>query len=238
MRYLYLWVSLLVTAVVAAWAGESVVIEFPRLNDTFRDMAPEIMPVASGGLTILLSSPRNSLTIRRHEVELESLGGNLYRFRGMVDFMGKADLIAEFSGAMPGRVEDQVLLPIQRLELEGEVQIVRVPDGYDITTRVLPGHVEIAMQSRLGNQLVSLCDVLSIFTGGDCSALVAAFGRVRLPLPPPGETHRLAAETLTAEERQTLDDYLSSTGVACAVAPRIPAHGGRNTTLQTSATGC
>lgn len=213
MRRLCLWVGLLVTAVVAAWAGDSIAIEFPRFNDTFRDMTPEIMPVASGGLTILLSSPTNSLTVRHHEVELESLGGNSYRFRGMVDLMGKADLIAEFSAGMPGRVEDQVLLPIQRLELEGEVEIVRVAEGYDITTRVLPEEVEIAMQSRLGNQLLSLCDVLSILTGGDCSGLAAAFGRMRLPLPPPGETYRLAAETLTAEEREILDDYLSSVAV-------------------------
>ena len=210
MRRLCLWVGLLVTAVVAAWAGESMVVEFPRLNDTFRDMTPEIMPVASGGLTILLSSPNNSLTIRHHEVELEPIGGHSHRFRGMVDFMGKADLIAEFGGGLPGRLEDQVLLPIQLIELEGELEIVRVADGYDITTRRLPDHVDIAMQSRLGNQLVSLCDVLTILTGGDCSTLATAFGRVRLPLPPPGETHRLTAEDLTAEERQILDDYLSS----------------------------
>lgn len=194
-----------------AWAGErSAQFVFPRLNGTFRDMAPEIAPVSAGGLTIVLSSPANSLTIRAHELELEPLAGGAHRFRGMVDFLGKADLVAVFEATVPGRLEDQVLLPIQQVELEGELEILRVAEGYDITIRRLPKHVDVAMQSRLGNQLLSVCDLLSIFTGGDCGGLAQAFSRVRLPLPPAGETYRVGDDELTAEEREALDRYLAA----------------------------
>ncbi len=198
-----------------ASAGEATTqFVFPRLNGTFRDMAPEIAPVSAGGLTILLSSPANSLTIRAHELELQPMGGVTHHFRGMVDFLGKADLVAVFEATVPGRLEDQVLLPIQQVELEGELDIVRVSEGYDVTTRRLPGHADIAMQSRLGNQLLSICDVMSIFTGGDCGGLSQAFSRVRLPLPPAGETYRVRADELTAEEREALDRYLASARLA------------------------
>lgn len=188
-------------------------LQFPRLNATYRDLAPELMPVSSAGMTIYLSSPANSLTIRGHHLELEPLGGPRHRFRGWVDILGKADLVAELAGA-PGRMQDQVLLPSQRVELAGEVDIVPSPEGYDITTRQLPTHAEIAMQSRLGNQLLSICDTMTLFTGGDCSGIGAAFSRVRVPLPPPGETYLLPTADLTAEERALLDGYLS--GVAAA----------------------
>lgn len=194
---------------VAAWPLEGVaVFEFPRLNMSYRDMAPEIAPVSAGGLSIQLSSPANSLTIRHHQLRLERLEGNRYRFYGMVDLLGKADLVAEFDAVMASRLDDQVLLPIQQLELSGEVEIVRDTGGYNVTTRELPEHVEIAMQSRLGNQLLSLCDLMSIFSGGDCSSLEQAFSRVQLPLPPAGETYRIELERLTAAEIELLDGYL------------------------------
>jgi hypothetical protein len=213
-RRVFFWVGPLVAAAVAWSAGSATVLEFPRFNATFRDMAPEIAPVTTAGFTVYLSSPVNSLTIRRHEIELQPLGGASHRFRGMVDFLGKADLVAEFAAAVPARIEDQVLLPTQQVVLEGEVEIVRVPEGYDITTRKLPEHAEIAMQSRLGNQLLSLCDVLTILTGGDCSGIAESFGRVRLPLPPVGETYRVRLDQLTADESRALDEYLGSVTAA------------------------
>jgi len=209
-RAIVLAVLASLAAVVAAADGRVTVLEFPRFNGTFRDMAPEIAPVSSGGLTIKLSSPANSLTIRSHSLELEPLGDSRHRFRGRIDFLGKADLIAELDSKLPGSVEDQVLLPTQEIEIEGEVDFVKRPGGYDITTRKLPTHADLAMQSRLGIQLVNLCDMLSILSGGDCSGLDAAFGRVRLPLPPPGKTFFLSDEDLTVEERLRLDDYLAS----------------------------
>jgi hypothetical protein len=159
-------------------------------------------------MTVYLSSPANSLTVRGHRLELVPLGGDRHRFRGWIDFLGKADLVAELAGGGPGRMEDQVLLPIQQLDLTGELDIVAGPEGYDITTRERPAYAEIAMQSRLGNQLLTLCDLMTILTGGDCSGLVTAFGRVRLPLPRPGETYLLPADRLTLEERDLLDGYL------------------------------
>jgi len=203
-------VLLTLAAVTASTSERETVLEFPRLNDTFRDMAPEIVPVSTAGMTIHLSSPSNSLTVRSHELSLEPLGESRHRFNGRIDFLGKADLVAEFDSALPAGVEDQVLLPIQQVELEGEVDFVKMPGGYDITIRELPAEVEIAMQSRLANQLVTLCDVMTILTGGDCSGLNAAFSRVRLPLPPPGETYFVADDQLTSEERRLFDDYLAA----------------------------
>jgi len=200
-------------AVVAPAAGEGPsLLVYPRFNTTYRDMAPDITPVTSAGMTINLSSPTNSLTLRDHWVELEPLGGGVHRFRAMADFLGKADLLAEFEASVPGRIEDQVLLPIQQVEIEGEIEIVRDAEGFLITTRKLPEHAEILMQSRLGNQLLSLCDMMSILTGSDCSGLSEAFTRVRLPLPKPPETYRIGLEELTEEEFLRLDDYLRSAG--------------------------
>jgi hypothetical protein len=183
---------------------------FPRLNATFRDMEPDIAPVSTAGLTINLSSPHNSLTIRGHRLELEPLGGPRHRFLGWVDFLGKADLVAKFAGGLPGGVEDQVLLPIQKVELEGEIDFVKMPGGYDVTLRQLPAHLDIVMQSRLANQLMSLCDMLTILTGGDCSGLGAAFSQVRLPMPAAGETYFLAEDQLSLDERRLFDDYLAA----------------------------
>jgi hypothetical protein len=198
--------ALVATAASPAQAPE--VLRFPRLNATFRDLAPDVTPVSTGGLTIHLSSPANSLTVRGHSLELTPLGGERHRFRGWVDFLGKADLVAVFASGGPGRMEDQVLFPTQQLEIQGEVDVVAGPAGYDITTRRLPEFVDVAMQSRLGNQLLSLCEVMTILSGGDCSGLGAAFGRLRLSLPPPGETYLLQADQLTSEERALVDDYL------------------------------
>lgn len=214
-RRLTILAALVLLATGAARTSErATLLQFPRLNDTFRDMAPEIAPVSTAGLTILLSSPSNSLTIRGHELELEPLGDSRHRFRGWVDFLGKADLVAKFTGAMPAGMEDQVLLPIQQLELEGEVDFKKMPGGYDITVRQLPTHAEIVMQSRLAGQLVRVCDMLTILSGGDCSGLDAAFSRVRLPLPAAGETYFVADDQLTADERQAFDDYLRVPGAA------------------------
>lgn len=205
-------VTLLALSAVALRAAEpTTVLRFPRLNDTFRNLAPDIAPVTSAGITIKLSSPSNSLTVRSHELHLTPLGASRHHFRGRIDFMGKAELVAEFESALPGGLEDQVLLPIQQVEIEGEIDFVKMPGGYDVTTRKLPGFAEVAMQSRLANQLVGLCDMMTILTGGDCSGLEAAFNRVRLPLPAPGETYFIADDDLTADERRLFDDYLAST---------------------------
>jgi len=208
--------ALCLLAAIAGAEGPATHLAFPRLNGTFRDLAGEIAPVAAGGLTIELSSPANTLTIRDHALELEPLGGGVHRFRATVDLLGKADLVAVFAAAVPGRIEDQVLLPIQHLEIEGELEIERVAEGYDVTTRRLPDHVEIAMQSRLANQLLSLCDLASLFTGGECGGLTAAFDHARLPLPQPGETYRIDGAQLTPEERDLIDRYLATAAPAGA----------------------
>ncbi len=206
-RLLPIAVGLLAATVLFGAAGGSLL--FPRLNDTYRDLAPAIAPVSMAGMTIELSSPSNSLTIKSHRLELEALGDGVHHFRGAIDFLGKAKLIARFGETMPGEIQDEVLLPTQTVELEGEITIVRDDGGYDLTTVRLPEHAEIAMQSRLASQLLTVCDLMTVLAGGDCSGLERAFGRVRLPLPPPGRTYRVEAEELTAEERAMIDDYLA-----------------------------
>jgi hypothetical protein len=203
-----LLLCLLLAATTARTAERVTKFVFPRLNDTFRNLAPDIMPVSAAGLTINLRSPSNSLTVRGHSLELEPLGAGRYRFHGWVDFLGEADLVAQFAASVPGEIEDKVLLPSQVVELEGEVDLVKMPGGYDLTTRRMPAAMDLQMQSRLGGQVVKLCDMLSLFSGGDCSGLGASFGRVRVPLPPPGDTYFIADEELTSEERQLIDAYL------------------------------
>ena len=207
---LVLLLCLLLAATTVSTTDRVTKFQFPRLNDTFRNLAPDIMPVSAAGLTINLRSPSNSLTVRSHDLELEPLGAARYRFHGRVDFLGEADLVAEFAAGVPGEIEDRVLLPGQVVELDGEVDLVKMPGGYDLTTRRMPAALELEMQSRLGGQVVKLCDMMSFFSGGDCSGLGTAFGKMRVPLPPPGETYFLADEQLTPEERQLIDGYLAA----------------------------
>ncbi len=187
-------------------------LEFPRLNQTYRDLAPEIAPVSSGGVEVRLRSPANSLTVRSHRLELEPLPDGSVAFLATASVLGKAQLVVELdAGGVPAELADEVVLPIQDVEVAGRAEVRRTEEGYEVVPRELPSHVALAVQSRLAGQLVTWCDFTSILLSTlECSGLDQALSRVRLPLPAPGETYFVEASSLLPEELATLDAALGA----------------------------
>lgn len=194
----------------AAVPGE---LRFARLNRGYSEVATEIEPVEEGPVAIRLSSPRNSLTVRDHVLRLEPGAGNSQTADLRVEFSGKGWLVADVEvGSFNTRLQDEVVVPPQALEIQGRVRVRKVQGGYEVTPEQLPSRVSIRIQSGLGRRLVELCDSASVLPLADldCPALQQALTRAVISLPAPGESFLLADAEMTPQERQQLDGYLRS----------------------------
>jgi hypothetical protein len=186
---------------------------FARLNRGYREIAPEILPLEEGPLTVRLSSPRNDLIVRSHLLRLEPGAGNSYSAELRVEFMGKGWLVADVEAAgLSTRLEDEVLVPPQAVEMEGRVRLRRVRGGYEVVAEQLPRRMGVRIQSGIGRRIVNFCDRVSALplTALDCPALEQSLTRAVVPLPPAGESFLLADADLTPQDRQQLDAYLSA----------------------------
>lgn len=202
--------ALLLTASALVAAEPVRRLELPRLNQTYRDLAPEVLPVQSGGLRVSLRSESNRLTVRSHRLDIEPLPTGDYRMTARASVLGKGIVTALIeAGGVPGEIEDEILLPPQEVVVEGRASVRRVPGGYEVTPLELPETVELRIQSRLARQVVSTCETLSILIAGmECAGFERALSVVRLPLPEPGEPQIVGAGYLTAEERRQVDAAL------------------------------
>lgn len=198
------------------------VFTYDRFNDTYRDLVAEPEPFQQGALTVRVASPSNTLILRSNAIELEPQPDGSHRFRASASFLGKARVIAELdAGGTPGQMEDEVVLPPQELVVEGRALVSRVPEGWEITPLELPEFAEITIQSRLGSQLVSWCELMSVFTPGlSCQPMLDAFSKVRIPLPAPGEPQLLDASYLDPDEVAAVDAYLEEAARRTAAAAR------------------
>ena len=207
--------ALLAAAPPAAAAANT--FTFQRLDRTYQDVVPELLPYESDSLTIRLSSPRNAITLRRHSVHLEPGLGGSQSAELTVQFQGSGHLVADVDLAgFTSRLEDDITVPLQSQTLEGRARVTRTQGGYVVTPEQLPRRLTVRIESRLGAQLVSLCDRLTLLpgTGLTCDGLERAFSTAVVPLPPAGETFLLADEDLTPQERAALDRYLASASPA------------------------
>jgi hypothetical protein len=194
-------------------AGSTGELRFERLNRVYNEAAPEIQPIEEGPLSVQLSSPRNSLTVISHLLRLEPGAGNSHTADLRIEFSGKGWLVAEVTVAGVGsRLEDEVVVPPQTLEMQGRLRLRKVRGGYEVTPEQLPRQVAVRIQSGIGRRLVDLCDGVSQlpFTAVNCPALEQALSRAVITLPPAGESFLLADAELTPQERQRLDGYLGS----------------------------
>ncbi len=202
--------SLVLVVTLASVAGAES-FEFQRLNRSFSGEAAALDPIRQGPLTLRLTSGRQVVALRRHRLELSPAGSGLHAARLEVEFLGKADLQAEVDvGGAASRLEDEVIVPLQTRTLEGRVRLERARDGFVFTAVELPPTFEVDISSRLGNQLLTLCDQMTILLAGlDCSGFARSLTRVSLPLPAPGETFELPDAELAPEERAALQRYLA-----------------------------
>jgi hypothetical protein len=162
-------------------------------------------------VTVRLTSPRNSLTVRNHLLRLEPGVGGSHSADLRVEFSGKGWLVADVDvGGAQTRLQDEVVVPPQVVNLQGRVRLRRVQGGYEVTPEELPRQVGVRIESGVGRQLVELCDSVSALpiADMDCGSLQRALSRVSVPLPAPGETFLLEDSDLTGAERQQLDGYL------------------------------
>lgn len=188
-------------------------IELQRLNRSYSELAPDILPVIEGPLTVRLSSPRNQIVVRRHLLRLEPGAGGSHSADLSIEFQGKGRLVADVeAGPVATRLQDEVLVPPQVAQLQGRVRIRRVQGGYGITPEQLPERLGVRIQSGIGRQIVNVCDGASVVLDLDCPRLEQSLSRAVIPLPAVGEEYLLEDAELTPAERSQLDGYLAGQG--------------------------
>jgi len=216
MRRLCATLALAFLVLLAGRPGGSAVpgqIELQRLNRSYSELAPDILPVIEGPLTVRLSSPRNQIVVRRHLLRLEPGAGGSHSADLSIEFQGKGRLVADVeAGPVATRLQDEVLVPPQVAQLQGRVRIRRVQGGYGITPEQLPERLGVRIQSGIGRQIVNVCDGASVVLDLDCPRLEQSLSRAVIPLPAVGEEYLLEDAELTPAERSQLDGYLAGQG--------------------------
>jgi len=206
---------LLLIPIVAAGAlaaAEPTELRFSRFNRVYEDLAGELAPIEAPPIRIRLSSPSQRLLVKDHVARVRPLGGG--RFAGTVELelLGKGDLVAEVDlvGA-PQRLEDEVLLPRQRLSLDGVARIERVTGGYRVVPEELPPSIRVEIRSQMINQLLGVCSGASLLSFGslDCGPVEDALQRPEIPLSGKVGELFLGDGDLTDDERGALDRLLA-----------------------------
>jgi hypothetical protein len=189
--------------------------ELERLNRTYRDTVPKIVPVTEGMVDVRFSSPSNQLTVVDHLLRLEPGAGNVHSGELRVEFEGRGVMVADMDVAGFGaRLEDEVVVPRQIANLEGRVDIQRAPGGYRIVLEDLPPRLAIRIESEMAGRIVRTCErsVQLSQADIDCSGLDQKLSTLVFPLPRAGEIYFLPDDELTPAERERLDAYLGDTG--------------------------
>lgn len=185
---------------------------FTQLNKTYTDFVSEFAPIEQGALTIDLSSPHQVLVLKENHVRLEPAGDGGQKAHLELRLMGSGWLVADLTAAgMTTRLQDQLLVPEQIIAVDGKAKIERIEGGYRVTPTELPGKVEVRIQSKVGNGLLSWCDRASAmpFVSLDCTGLERSLDRVAVPMPAAGTPYYLPDADLTPADRQALDAYLA-----------------------------
>lgn len=195
-----------------AAAAEPRTFAFSKLNRSYENLAGDLQPITEGPLTVELSSPSHTLVLKQNRLVLTPGPAGDYLAQLELDILGKGQLIADVAGAgLSTRLQDELYVPPQKLALTARVRMRRVEGGYEVTPLELPSKIEVAIQSKLSNSLIGLCDGVALFTGLDCAALERALSRAAVPLPAAGGAHLLPDSDLTESDRAALDALLGAT---------------------------
>ncbi len=193
---------------------------FAKLNRTYTDLVSELAPIEQGPVTVRLSSPEHSLIVQSNRLRLRPAEGGAHAGRLEVAILGKGWLVADVEGAgLATRLQDELMILPQTLAVEAKVKLRRGDGGYSVTTVELPRRVDVRIQSKLANQLVSWCEGLALLLPMDCAGMERSLSVASIPMPEPGGDYLLADAELTPEDRAALDAYL---GGSTAASPGPP----------------
>lgn len=187
------------------------VFAFERLNQTYQDITPEIGEINQGPLRIRLSSQKQVVVLKDHRLSVHPVEGHLYQAHLVVEFEGSGDLMADIDLAgLTGQLSDQFFIPFQKKEIQGTVKVERGEKGYHITPVKFPKQVVVEIRSKLVNRLIEWCGQFSLLPASllDCGALDRSLTRLKIPIPQ-DQSYFLADESLTPEERSTLQKYFN-----------------------------
>lgn len=208
-----------ITPILASGAGDSDVYTHVLISDRVdgihRDLDSDLAPIEMGPMTVVLTSPTHSLEVLEHQLSLGSAADGADAATLRARFQGQAHLVAELEIAgIISEIDDQILLPLQEIEISGLIEIRREEGGYRVLALESPDHVELQIESDLAGRLGMLCRGFAVLAMGnlDCEAVDQAMSVVRVPLPEPGEEYFVAVEDLTPGERRQIDRYLRDRG--------------------------
>ena len=182
-----------------------------RVNGVHADLELDIAPVELGPVEIRLRTPAYRFEVLEHELQLGATSEGLDAGRVTARFRGEATVVAELKiGDMTSDLDDEVVLPLQEVDLSGIVQVEREGEGFRVTTVEIPEYLEVAIESNLAGQLQLLCRGFAVLAMGnvDCAGVDMALSRVRLPLPDAGQVYTVSASDLTEHEREQVETYL------------------------------
>lgn len=182
------------------------------VNGVYSNPNPELEPVRRGPLTIHLRSPENRVRLASHRLWLSPRGGGRHaaRLTAVIEGGGQLEADLVLAGSVQ-QLSDEVRLPRQRLNLEGEVRLARADGGYRITavSSARPT-VSVAIESDLVDDAVATCQQVArlLLLSSTCNVIGIALSHAVVPLPEPGTRLFLADAQLTESDRARLDAYL------------------------------
>lgn len=205
------WLPWVAEAQVDGAASEG--LQLTLLNGVYEDLDSGLEPVTQGPLTLRFSSPEHRLEVFANRLQLYPVSQpNRFRVETEIEFAGSGQLLAEIEGAgLVQRFQDLVSAPRQTVLVTGEVDVERLPDGYQLTIASRQEVVRVQVESGFASQINALCGTLALLPmmSLDCAPLARALTRVGIPMPPVGQRMFLPLALLTPEERSYLDRVLA-----------------------------
>jgi hypothetical protein len=203
----------LTLACLVATAAGAAEVRVGKYNRVYEDLAGELAPIEMPPVRIRLSSPSQAIVVKENVARLEPLGGGRFGGRFELELLGKGRLVVDLDLAgQAQRLEDEVLLPRQRIAIDGVARIERGEGGYRVFPEKLPPSVRVEVRSRLINDVLDLCGGAALLTLGalDCRPLNEALERPEVPLSGIAGELFLPDADLAPDERATLDRLLAA----------------------------